>query len=200
MEGKLEFDETQGPKTVEPADTAGGLTADDKNAAASEIDTQNMDENVFKQDTELLGVAADQKFRCINPQNKGGHISYNCYGVDKQGEWEGLRRYREFHKLHEELVKRWPGVPVPQIPPKKNIGNKDVKFINERRFYLERFMKKMASYPFILNSDEFLAFSRPGGNNDIEKALTKLPVPTTTQILDRFKEAIEVEDFLYNML
>ena len=71
-------------------------------------------------------------------------------------------------------------MPVPQIPPKKNIGNKDVKFITERRFYLERFMKKMASYPFILNSDEFILFSRPGGNNDIEKALTKLPILNST--------------------
>lgn len=115
MEGKLEFDEKQAPKTVEPSDPNGDpLIGDDKSGAtASEIDTQNMDENVFKQDTDLLGVQADQKFRCINPQNKSGHIVYNCYGCDKQGEWEGLRRYREFHKLHEELVKRWPGVPVP---------------------------------------------------------------------------------------
>lgn len=58
----------------------------------------------------------------------------------------------------------------------------------------------MASYPFILNSQEFLHFSRPENNADIEKALTKLPVLTTQQILDRFKEALEVEDFMYNPL
>ena len=40
MEGKLEFEEKQAPKTVEPADNDGGLTADDKNATGpSEIDT-----------------------------------------------------------------------------------------------------------------------------------------------------------------
>ena len=77
---------------------------------------------------------------------------YSCKGVDKTGNWEGIRRYNEFHKLHEKLEARWPGIPIPCLPPKKAIGNKDVKFINERRFYLERFLKKMSPYEFILES------------------------------------------------
>jgi len=52
------------------------------------------------------------------------------------------------------------------LPPKKAIGNKDIKFINERRFYLERFLKKIANYPFLINSNEFLIFSRPNGDID----------------------------------
>ena len=54
--------------------------------------------------------------------------------------------------LHQKLEKRWPGIPIPQLPPKKAVGNKDIKFINERRFYLERFLKKMAQFTFMLNS------------------------------------------------
>lgn len=77
---------------------------------------------------------------------------YTCKGTDTNGSWEGQRRFNEFYMLHQKLEKRWPGVPIPQLPPKKAVGNKDIKFINERRFYLERFLKKMAQFPFMLNS------------------------------------------------
>ena len=42
-----------------------------------------------------------------------------------------------------------------------------MKFIIERRYYLERFLRKCAKYDFLINSEEFLIFSRPNG--DIEK-------------------------------
>jgi len=53
------------------------------------------------------------------------------------------------------LEQRWPGIPIPVLPPKKAIGNKEIKFINERRFYLERYLKKLSHYPYIINSKEF---------------------------------------------
>lgn len=86
---------------------------------------------------------------------KSGHIEYKCSGVDAQGNWEADRRFNQFFKLVEKLEQRWPGVPIPTLPPKKAIGNKDLKFINERRFYLERFLKKLSAFPFIINSEEF---------------------------------------------
>ena len=86
---------------------------------------------------------------------KSGHIVYTCKGVDNDGPWEGERRFNEFFKLAEVIDKRWPGIPIPQLPPKKAIGNKDIKFINERRYYLERFLKKLSVFPFIINSKEF---------------------------------------------
>jgi sorting nexin-29 len=77
---------------------------------------------------------------------------YKCKGTDFKGLWEGDRRYNEFFLLYVKLEGRWPGVPLPMLPPKKSMGNKDIKFINERRFYLERFLKKISTYDFILNS------------------------------------------------
>lgn len=172
MSESKQIEESAGASEV--AQSSASAVAGNDPEAPGEDQAQELDEDVFNQDTDLLGVQIEQKFRCINPQTKSGHIVYNCYGADDIGEWEGVRRYKEFHKLHEELLKRWPGVPIPQIPPKKTIGNKDVKFINERRFYLERFLKKMASYPFVLNSQEFKCFSRPQASGDIEKILSKL--------------------------
>ena len=139
--------------------------------AAAE-DDDNVDANVFNQGNDLVETVDEQRFTCTHPQDRGGSIVYKCKGMDSQGTWEGDRRYREFFKLREKLELRWPGIPFPQLPPKKAIGNKDIKFINERRFYLERFLKKMASFPFLINSQEFLAFSRPNG--DVMKALDTL--------------------------
>lgn len=123
---------------------------------------------------------------------------YKCKGMDSQGAWEGDRRYNEFHKLREILELRWPGIPFPQLPPKKAIGNKDIKFINERRFYLERFLKKMASFPFLINSQEMMAFSRPNG--DVSKALGTMTKQMVSETVERMREALKIEDHLYNPL
>lgn len=60
-------------------------------------------------------------FTVSNPLMSGGHIVYSVKGVDKQGTWEGQRRYNEFYVLHEALTRRWPGVFIPKVPPKKAI-------------------------------------------------------------------------------
>jgi len=107
-------------------------------------DARNLDENVFKKNNDIIDDGTEAEFSCTNPQNRGGHIVYFCKGIDSQGPWEGERRFNEFWKLREKIEARWPGIPIPTMPPKKAVGNKDIKFINERRFYLERFLKKMS--------------------------------------------------------
>jgi len=70
------------------------------------------------------------------------------------------------------LVNNWPGAYVPSIPGKQLVGNKDVKFILERRYFLERFLKQLSRTPFLINSEDFRIFTRPefaGGHSDIEK-------------------------------
>ena len=111
----------------------------------------NVDEAVFNQGNDLIDESHEANFTCTHPQNKNSHIYYKCKGSDNKGLWEGDRRYNEFFKLYEKLEARWPGVPLPMLPPKK-FNNKDIKFINERRFNLERFLKKISAYEFILNS------------------------------------------------
>jgi hypothetical protein len=58
-----------------------------------------------------------------------------------------------------------------------------LKFINERRYYLERFLRKLAKFDFLINSEEFLIFARPNG--DIEKILGRLPKLPTMSNVDR---------------
>ena len=94
----------------------------------------------------------EKDFFVKNPQDNNGHIVYECKGKDSQGVWEGKRRYSEFHELYVALCRRWPGIPIPGIPPKKAIGNKDLTFVQDRTYYLQRFLRKAARYTFIIES------------------------------------------------
>lgn len=52
-------------------------------------------------------------------------------------------------------------------------GNTDGIFIEERRALLERFLRELARYDFIIESKEFKIFSR--GPGEIDAQLAKLP-------------------------
>ena len=69
------------------------------------------------------------QFSVRDPINSSGKVIYKISGVDREGAFEGTRRYNEFFLLHECLSKRWPCIPIPAIPPKKNFGNTDLIFI-----------------------------------------------------------------------
>ena len=76
------------------------------------------------------------EFNVSNPQDNGSFIEYMTKGKDKQGVWEGKRRFSDFWSLYEALMKRWPGCPIPFMPEKKMIGAKDISFLQDRTFYL----------------------------------------------------------------
>lgn len=58
-------------------------------------------------------------FSVSNPVKSGGHIKYTVNGVDSDGQFEEMRRFREFYALRNVLVQRWPGIYIPAIPEKK---------------------------------------------------------------------------------
>jgi sorting nexin-1/2 len=77
-------------------------------------------------------------------------------GTDSLGKpFEGTRRYNEFFQLRELLRSFWPGLFIPAIPSKKMVGNKDVKFILERRYFLERFVMQMSQYKYLLSGQQY---------------------------------------------
>ena len=77
--------------------------SDDKMEDVDMDDVNNLDENIFDHENELMDDSKESSFQCTHPQNKNGHIVYKCKGSDSQGLWEGDRRYNEFYKLHEKL-------------------------------------------------------------------------------------------------
>mmetsp|Transcript_1850 Transcript_1850/g.2803 ORF Transcript_1850/g.2803 Transcript_1850/m.2803 type:complete len:145 (+) Transcript_1850:48-482(+) len=124
-------------------------------------DVNVVEPNVYDQATaedDKADLFADQRsleFSVRDPQDMGGHIVYVVKGKDSSGEFEVKRRYNEFFLLQDCLQKRWPGILLPQVPPKKAMGNKDIVFLQERRFYLERFLRKLCAFEFIIDGEEF---------------------------------------------
>ena len=89
-------------------------------------------------------------FSVTNPMKVSGHIKYKVSGIDSEGHFEEARRYNEFFILRNGLIQRWPGIYIPSIPEKKMIGNKDEQFVEERRNLLERFMKELAKFDYLI--------------------------------------------------
>jgi hypothetical protein len=102
-------------------------TTEQQNLAAG--DDQMNDPTVYEKDSETLMNDYEMEFSVRNPQDNGGHITYDTRGKDRQGVWEAKRRYSDFFLLWEYLCRRFPGIPIPQPPPKKAIGNKDLTFV-----------------------------------------------------------------------
>lgn len=109
---------------------------------------------------ELQEHSAIQKsFECSTWIEEKKVILYECKGCDTAGSWKAKKRYSDFVKLRGQLVEKWPCIPVPLLPPKQ-ILNKDQRFLDQRKHYLHRFLKKLAGFQYLIDSAEFKAFSR----------------------------------------
>ncbi|XP_058567862.1 sorting nexin-29 isoform X2 [Neofelis nebulosa] len=68
---------------------------------------------------------------------------YQVYIRIKDDEWNVYRRYTEFRGLHHKLQNKYPQVRGYSFPPKKAIGNKDAKFVEERRKQLQSYLRSV---------------------------------------------------------
>ncbi|CDW91301.1 px domain containing protein [Stylonychia lemnae] len=133
-----------------------------------------------------------KKFTVQNPTKIGGHIKYAVTGVDGEGDFEDVRRFSQFFALKNALQQRWPGIYIPALPEKKLVGNNEVKFVEERRNLLERFMKELAKCDYLIHSKEFKIFAREKG--DVEKILNNLVKQTPMQILEKYRLNFNVDE------
>ncbi|KAM7152388.1 sorting nexin-29 isoform 3-T4 [Macrochelys suwanniensis] len=68
---------------------------------------------------------------------------YQVYIRIKDDEWNVYRRYAEFRSLHHKLQNKYHQVRTFNFPPKKAIGNKDAKFVEERRKQLQNYLRNV---------------------------------------------------------
>jgi hypothetical protein len=115
---------------------------------------------------------------------------------DLHGEFEILRRFREFDTLRKTLYSRFLGLYVPPIPEKKAMGKTEGLFVEERQFFLDRFLKEICNLPYLYESEEFQVFLRPQppNVNDVERALETLPRLSTEDLLIRFRQCMPVNE------
>ncbi|XP_061087641.1 sorting nexin-29 [Conger conger] len=66
---------------------------------------------------------------------------YQVYIRILDNEWNVYRRYSDFRTLHGRLRSQFPQVDTFNFPPKKAIGNKDAKFVEERRKQLQCYLR-----------------------------------------------------------
>ena len=135
-----------------------------------------------------------QKFTVTNPVKISGHIKYTVTGIDDEGEFSEVRRFREFHALGQVLRTRWPGCYIPSIPEKKMMNQNTDQYVEERRLLLERFMKEIAKYDYIIYSKEFKVFCR--GKGEIDKVLFALPKQTPMQVLEKYRLNFKINEEL----
>ena len=175
------------------------FTEDDYNKAKNQYlaDMNNMHDQMkdVTLDTQIpteMESDRQQQFSVTNPMKVQKHIKYTVKGVDGDGPFEEVRRFSEFYALRNMLMLRWPGIYVPAIPEKKAWGNKDDKFVEERRALLEKFLKECAKYDYILNSREFKIFARDKG--EIDRVLNMMPKQTPLQILEKYRQNFTIHE------
>ena len=69
------------------------------------------------------------------------HHVYQIYIRIKEEEWNVYRRYSQFYSLHKYLKKKFPQLAQLEFPPKKAIGNKHARVVQERRKKLEAYLR-----------------------------------------------------------
>lgn len=71
-------------------------------------------------------------------------------------------------------------------------GNTDGAFVEERRALLERFLRELARYDFIVESKEFKIFSRGAG--EIDETLKRLPKQTAKALLEKYRLSFKIDE------
>ncbi|XP_012530220.1 sorting nexin-29 isoform X2 [Monomorium pharaonis] len=79
----------------------------------------------------------------LTGQSSDIHHVYQIYVRIRDIEWNIYRRYAQFYALYKELKKHDTIVTTFEFPPKKTIGNKDAKFVEERRQKLQQWLRRV---------------------------------------------------------
>ncbi len=112
-------------------------------------------------------------------------FTYLIRGEDRIGPFEVRRRFNEFFLVRETILKRWLGLYVPPVPEKKAVGNKDTRFLEDRRRGLDYFARRMATIKYLYYADEFQTFLR---SQNCEKTLQTLPPMVPSFLRDKYMQ------------
>ncbi len=73
------------------------------------------------------------------------HHVYQVYLRIRDEEWNIYRRYSDFHALHRELRRQEATVATFDFPPKKTVGNKAEKVVEDRRKRLQGYLRRIVN-------------------------------------------------------
>lgn len=124
--------------------------SDDLMSLSSETDTQSHSISTLPQ--LLIHIWIPTAFLSGGFKGKSHHI-YQIYVRLKDEEWNVYRRYSQFYTLHKFLKEKYPPIGVFDFPPKKAIGNKDSRVVQERRKKLEFYLRNVINLIQSQNSE-----------------------------------------------
>jgi hypothetical protein len=85
---------------------------------------------------------------------KSQFTQYHVVGRDSLGPIDVLRRFSEFLLLKDMLFARYPGIVVPPIPAKKMTGSLDDVLVEERKYFLDQFLKAICETTYLACTPE----------------------------------------------
>ena len=78
----------------------------------------------MERELKIFDFEEDADITVSDPIKKDAFNSYFVYTIKGKDLKEPLfRRYNDFNILRTKLIERWPGVYIPNIPPKKAVVN-----------------------------------------------------------------------------
>lgn len=141
-------------------------------------------------------------FAVTDPQKVGKVTKYTVTGCDATGEFSVQRRFNEFEALYKSFADRWPGCYIPSIPEKvaysvdvgnmKVQDNNDPEFIEGRRILLEKFVRDVSHFDYLLESKEFQLFAR--GDGEVTSQLDAIEVQRPVEILEKFRLNFSIDE------
>lgn len=161
------------------------MTSNFENEAIIEQDTRLPNEGQSSIGFPNSGVSV------TSPIIKEGIKNYVLYTVlTPKNQKELFRRYSDFHALRIKFTERWPGLYIPNIPPKKAVGNLESNFINTRCKLLNTFLNKVFQLDYLIGSEELKFFV--SNTDDVDKSLGYLPKLSFDEALMRYKSVVNV--------
>ena len=122
--------------------------------------------------------------------SKGSYTIYRIQGKDSLGEFDVERRYREFLLFRATMFGRYPGLYIPPIPGKVNQGKNSQAIVDERNYYLNRFLNELSKQRYLASSPEMQIFLRPKG--PVTLTFKNLQPINTELILKYYKVKIPI--------
>ncbi|XP_030840745.1 sorting nexin-29 [Strongylocentrotus purpuratus] len=82
----------------------------------------------------------------LRGKGKDAFHVYQIYIRIRDDEWNVYRRYSQFRELHIKMKKSNAVINTFEFPPKKAVGNKDTKFVEERRKRLQHYLRLVINF------------------------------------------------------
>ncbi|OWF52733.1 sorting nexin-29-like [Mizuhopecten yessoensis] len=90
--------------------------------------------NIWIPSAFLQGASSDQ------------HHVYQIYLRIQDEEWNTYKRFSQFHQFHIKLKKQYPAISRYEFPPKKTIGKKETKVVENRRKVFQTYLRKVINH------------------------------------------------------